>query len=109
MQRLMAEARRLLAGFNVAALGKASPSQRIHLVAKYAAQFFDLFLRVHPYANGNGHIARLLVLAVFASFDIWPKKWPVEGRPPGPYGDIIKASRRGNPSLLVKYMVQCIA
>jgi hypothetical protein len=109
MGELMAEARRLWSGFNVAVLGQASPTEKIHLVAKFAAKVFELFLRIHPYANGNGHIARALVLSIFGCFDIWPKKWPLHGRPPGPYGAALKASRRGQPELLVKYIVSCIA
>lgn len=109
MERFREEATRHLAAFNIAALEQLSPKERLLLVAKFAARVFDLFLRIHPFANGNGHIARLLVLAILGAFKVFPKKWPVDARPPGPYGDVLYKARRGQPELLTEYLLRCIA
>src|SRR5208337_1141442 len=35
------------------------PLARLTFAVRLAGQLFELFLRIHPYVNGNGHIARL--------------------------------------------------
>src|ERR1700751_4699307 len=48
-------------------------------VVSFACKIFELFLRIDPYVNGNGHIARLAVIALFVRFNYpRPKDWPVE-------------------------------
>jgi Fic family protein len=61
-----------------------SPEQRLRYLVALAAHVFVAFLTIHPYANGNGHAARLIVWSVFGRYGHWPKNWPVEPRPTDP-------------------------
>ena len=47
----------------------------------FACAIFDEFLRIHPYLNGNGHIARFLVWAILGRYGYWPERFPIEPRP----------------------------
>jgi Fic/DOC family len=76
---------------------------------RLACYLFELFLRIHPYANGNGHIARLIVWAVLGRYDRWPESWPVEPRPPDPpYTTMIVEYRNGNHGLLEEFMIKTV-
>jgi len=90
-----------------------------HLV-KVAARMFEMFCRIHPYANGNGHAARLLVCALLGRYDVWMKDWTVEPRPRDPnYSSAISDYRTivwdraepwsGPPLELEKMLLRCIA
>jgi Fic family protein len=41
-------------------------------IIKIAAQFLNKFLFIHPYENGNGRVARLLVSYILSSVSIVP-------------------------------------
>ena len=81
-------------------------SERLFLyqLAEAAADMMQRFLTVHPYANGNGHIARMLVLALLSRYGHRPTEWTVEPRPSSQnYSDnLIKMHRRGMTTPLVK-------
>lgn len=49
------------------ALETDSLAQFTHAV-RLACHLFESFLRIHPYVNGNGHIARLIVWAVLGRY-----------------------------------------
>lgn len=75
-----------------------SPPDRLLFVVAFAAIFFQRFLTVHPYANGNGHAARFGVWAILLRFGYWPKRFPIEPRPQQlTYAQAISAHRDGNP------------
>lgn len=38
----------------------------------------EMFLRIHPYANGNGHAARLLVWVLLTRHGFPPESWPLD-------------------------------
>jgi fido (protein-threonine AMPylation protein) len=79
-----------------------------HIVA-IACWTFDFFLRIHPYANGNGHIARFLIWAILGRYNFWPTKWPIEPRPNDPpYTHCIIAYRNGNPIPLESFVLSCL-
>jgi Fic/DOC family len=72
-------------------------------------KIFVDFLTIHPYANGNGHIARFFVTAILGRYDIWTKTFPIEPRPPDPpYSDLISAYRSGCPLPLEQFIFQCL-
>jgi hypothetical protein len=80
----------------------------IYLVAA-ACQIFVEFLRIHPYANGNGHIARFLIFIFLGRHGYWPVKWPLDDRPPDPpYSTLISEYRNGKKDLLEQFMMKCI-
>jgi hypothetical protein len=77
-------------------------------IVKVAARVFELFLRIHPYANGNGHMGRLIVCALFGRYGFWMSRWTVEPRPKDPpYSSAIAQYRRGNVADLEKFMLEC--
>ncbi len=70
--------------------------------------FVDL-LTIHPYANGNGHAARFCVWAILGQYGYWPRRWPVEPRPPDPpYSEVIKRYRDGDREPLETFVLKCI-
>lgn len=46
-------------------------------LAKFVASVFVAFLTVHPYADGNGHVSRLLVVNFFGPNGLVPLKWRI--------------------------------
>ena len=82
--------------------------QRLHYVVVFASRVFELFLRIHPYANGNGHAARLIVWSLFFRYGYLPKRW-IDPRPPEPtYTNAIRLYRGGNKSALEQYLLSTI-
>lgn len=79
----------------------------VHLSCEY----LSAFLRIHPYANGNGHIGRLGVWAILEHFGYRLNDWPVEPRPQEPqYTDmLVEYQQRSNPTPLVRHILSCIA
>lgn len=73
---------------------------KLNSIIIVAARYFQEFLTVHPYADGNGHIGRFLVWLLIGRYGLWPEKWTIEPRPalaPGAYGAAISAHRDGRP------------
>ena len=86
-----------------------SPRERLRYLVVIVARAFELFLRIHPFANGNGHAGRLLVWSAFGRYKHWPRKWPVEPRPTGSqYIDSIVAHRNGDPARLELYLLSML-
>lgn len=48
-----------------------SSSQKLFRAVELSAAIFVYFLEIHPYANGNGHMARLIVQAILSRYDIY--------------------------------------
>ncbi|MEH6470993.1 MAG: Fic family protein [Halopseudomonas sp.] len=82
--------------------------QKILSTVRLACAFFVEFLRIHPYANGNGHMARFSIFAFLSRYNIWPKRWPLDERPPGPYSAMISAYRDGNRDGLEQFVLKCV-
>ena len=67
------------------------------LSGRFFCRAFELFLRIHPYANGNGHIGRFLIWCILGRYGHWPRRWSVDPRPPDPpYSDFIFRYRNGD-------------
>lgn len=77
---------------------------RVNTIVVVASKLFEEFLRIHPYANGNGHIARLLVWFILGRYKIWPLKWTVEPSPPPPYAALIIRARDGDRGPLEQFI-----
>lgn len=55
------------------------------------------FLSIHPYANGNGHMSRILVIIILTMFRVIPAKWSLTERPSDPpFGTFLTEYRTGN-------------
>ena len=90
--------------------GQLSDEDKALYTVMFACRVFEIFLRVHPYANGNGHVARFLIWSILGRYDYWPQQWPIEPRPPDPPdSQLIVEYRNGNPEPLEQYVLQCIA
>lgn len=84
--------------------------QKVLQVVVFACRVFEFFLRVHPYTNGNGHVARLLVWCLLGRYGYWPRSWPVEPKPSDPpYTQLIVAYRNGNREPLEEFVLKTIA
>ena len=74
-----------------------------------ACRVFEEILRIHPYANGNGHAARFVVWAILGRYGYWPKRFPISPRPQDfAYVDSLVKYRNGNPVPLQEYILSCI-
>lgn len=58
--------------------------QKVYYLIAFACRVFVEFLRIHPYANGNGHAGRFIIWALLGRYELWPRSWPVDTRPPDP-------------------------
>ncbi len=64
------------------------------------------FLTIHPYANGNGHVARLLLICLLGVLGWWLRAWPFEDRPSDPpYSALLARHRRGDPVPLEAFVL----
>ena len=89
---------------------KLSRQTKLHFLVVLVSRMFVQFLTIHPYVNGNGHIARRMVWALLGRFGYWPKQWPIEPRTTEPeYVSTIRAYRSGQPQHLEHYILKCIA
>lgn len=89
---------------------KLSPVDNLLNTVAFACRVFVEVLRVHPYANGNGHAARFIVLAILGRYGYWLKQFPLEPRPSAPdYTECIKHYTNGDPKPLEEYILKCIA
>ena len=86
-----------------------SKEQKIVYIVTIACRIFVEFLQIHPYANGNGHIGRFLIFAILGRYGYWPKRWPLNDRPPDPpYSTLIAQYRRGRKVDLENFVLKCI-
>jgi hypothetical protein len=91
----------------VIATGELTPGQQMLRVVQVMAFALQRFFSIHPYANGNGHIGRLLVWVGLARFNMIPKKWWLHTSPPS-YGDLIQQHRKGKTRPLEEYLLRAI-
>ena len=101
---------RVRSGLRMIEQGSSSWSEKslaINLV-EFTAEVFWRFLNVHPYANGNGHIARFIVCAFMIPYGYLPGQWTIHPRPidDHAYVSAIRAYDQGNRIELVKLVAQ---
>lgn len=82
----------------------ASPESIVRAVGAACALLVE-FLRIHPYANGNGHMGRFLVWLSLARAGIWPRRWPLNDKVPYPYGMLLTEYRNGNREPLIRFVL----
>jgi hypothetical protein len=86
-----------------------SEADKLLYVVRFACLVLCEFMRIHPFANGNGHVGRFLVWAALTSFGYWPKRWPLNNRPQDPpYSVLLSQYRDGDRDPLERFVLQCI-
>jgi fido (protein-threonine AMPylation protein) len=89
--------------------GEVSDEDKLLNTVAFACAIFDEFLRIHPYLNGNGHMARFLVWAILGRYNYWPDRFPIEPRPHHVvYMTALLDYRNGNKDPLEQYLLECI-
>jgi hypothetical protein len=83
-----------------------APVDKLLALVAFSCAVLVEFLRIHPYANGNGHIGRLIVWLLLWRHGYWPQKWPLDGHPP--YDDLLSQYRDGDRSGLEKFVLNAI-
>ena len=109
LEALSAKLQQALTQLDAAAVDVERPLSRVHLLSflvPLAAHCLEVFLTVHPYANGNGHMGRLLVYVLFARYGVWPQVWSIDHRPL--YSPLLSEHRRGNVEPLQILLYQAI-
>lgn len=86
-----------------------NPAQKIIAYAQFVGSCFVNFLAIHPYANGNGHISRLLVWCLFTIKSISCNFWNVPKRNSLPTNQMVTDFRRKNFSPLLKCFLDLIS
>ena len=80
--------------------------EKLKFVVAMSARTFVEFLEIHPYADSNGHMGRVIVWTVLARFGYFPINWPIEPRPlDPPYENLVFEHRNGNPEPLEKHIL----
>lgn len=67
---------------------------KLSAFVKLLALYLQQFLTIHPFANGNGHMGRFLVMLQIIRHGYSLGAWPLDDSPQ--YGDAISAHRDGN-------------
>jgi len=84
-----------------------TPGKKLLFVIAFAAELHTEFLRIHPYANGNGHIGRFIVVCFAGHFKFWPKTWDIHGKPAEPYVALLTQFRNGDREPLIARILDC--
>ncbi|MFC5351466.1 MULTISPECIES: Fic family protein [Azospirillum] len=86
-----------------------SKAEKLYRSVRTVAALFVYFLEVHPYANGNGHMARFILIALLRRYGLFLSRWPIHPRPADPpYSKCIALYRDGHPIHLEKFILNCI-
>lgn len=97
--------------FSFAAVSKLlTPEMKLLRAIQLVAAAFVYFLEIHPFANGNGHAARMLIICLLGRQNIYPNaKWKLHPRPDEPaYSQAIVAYRNGDKSKLHILLLACM-
>jgi Fic family protein len=85
------------------------PESKFASTIEIACKIASEFMRIHPYADGNGHIGRICLLGILTHFGYFPKRFPIEPRPDAPgYSDAIYEHQQGRVEPFHKYVEICM-
>jgi fido (protein-threonine AMPylation protein) len=86
-----------------------APRNALLKFVELAAAVLELFLTIHPYMDGNGHCARMLVYLMMVRAGYPPTGWNVDAKQPSAYGEALAAHRRGKKGALQMFLLEVIA
>ena len=87
----------------------AGKAERLIFTVVTACRLFVRFLTIHPYVNGNGHVARFLLTGFLQRHGYGLKFFAIDPRPPDPpYSDLIKLYRDGIVEPFERYILEQI-
>jgi fido (protein-threonine AMPylation protein) len=87
----------------------ADQPDKLYRIVQLAAALFVYFLQIHPFVNGNGHMARFFLVAFLSRYGVFLSKFPLHPRPPDPpYSECIARYRRGDRRPLEHFVISCI-
>lgn len=90
---------------------KLSIDQLVNYLVIAGSAILEHFFRIHPYANGNGHLGRFILTAFLARYGFaFSDALPIEPKPADRqrYSDCISLYRDGNKDPLHAYIAECI-
>jgi len=86
-----------------------APPEKLYRVIQLGVALFVYLLQIHPYANGNGHLARFFLIGFLARYNVFLARWPMHPRPQDPpYSELIARYRRGDRASLERFVLSCI-
>jgi fido (protein-threonine AMPylation protein) len=80
-------------------------TERCFRVAVLIANLVGIFIRIHPFVNGNGRTSRLIWRYGLFRFGV-PIQVYTHPRPPQPYDDLMAAAMAGDIKPLILYVLQ---
>lgn len=80
-----------------------SKTEKFVIYSRLISIFVVEFLSIHPYANGNGHISRLIAWALFCYKGFAIKSWDLDRRPDQPFDKFIAEYQQGNQAAMAGY------
>jgi len=86
-----------------------SEGEKLMGIVRTVARLSAYFLAIHPYANGNGHIGRAIMVSLLCRYDHCPAALPIEPRPPGiDYSESIKQYQNANPVPFEEWIMKAV-
>lgn len=86
-----------------------SVGHKLRKSVDFSCAAFVKFTQIHPYANGNGHIARLMLVSALKRYGYSIKNFPVDPRPVDPpYTLLIREYEKGNREGLLSWIMQLL-
>lgn len=82
---------------------EANTEEKIILLAHILSKYVVVFLSIHPYANGNGHVSRLIAWGVFLIRGFSIHGWDLDKRPEQPFDRFIKLYQDGERKAMISY------
>jgi Fic/DOC family len=86
-----------------------APAEKLYRVIQLGVALFVYLLQIHPFANGNGHMARFFLISFLSRYGVTLSRWPLHPRPQDPpYSQFIGRYRRGDRVSLEHFVLSCI-
>ncbi|NLB30472.1 MAG: hypothetical protein GX822_02265 [Alcaligenaceae bacterium] len=87
---------------------KLSNEEKLVIYSRLIGHFVVTFLTIHPYANGNGHISRLIAWALFCHKGFNITSWDLDKRPDQPFDTFIAMYQQGQKDAMASYFYQLL-